>query len=698
MDARPDTDPLGRPVTSLRGVGPGVAARLERLGIRTLQDLLLHLPLRYEDRTRLTPISRLRPGSRAQVCGTIEQSAFIGGPRRQHRLLLADESGYIEVRFFHVSQGMRRGFTVGSRMLCFGEVRWGRQGLELTHPEFRMLHDDAPPRLEERLSPVYPTTEGLGQKRLRDLVDQALAQLEKGGGLEELLPHELLEKLGLPPLRDALLLAHRPPPEISLAELEEGRLPGRERLAFEELLAHHVALRRLRARAARHRAPPLPEEPELVTRFLEALPFRLTGAQERVRREVAADLARPHPMMRLAQGDVGCGKTVVAACALLQAVADGRQAAFMAPTELLAEQHARNLRAWLEPLGISLAHLNGRKGVAERRSVLAAIASGEARVAVGTHALFQPEVRFRDLALVVVDEQHRFGVDQRLALREKGEGGGLVPHQLIMTATPIPRTLAMTFYADLDVSVIDELPPGRTPIQTAAIPMNRRDEVIARVGEAARAGRQIYWTCTQIEESEESRAQAAEESHRQLSEALPDLRIGLVHGRMKGADKDAVMERFKAHQLDLLVATTVIEVGVDVPNASLMVIENAERLGLAQLHQLRGRVGRGATESACILLYQPPLSDAGRARLAALRETHDGFVIAQRDLELRGPGEVLGTRQSGDVAFRTADLALDQPLLPLVQQTADSLLADDPARAQRLIDRWLGPTARYGEA
>ncbi len=684
------------PVSTLKGVGPKLAEKLEHLGISTLQDLLFHLPLRYQDRTRIVPIGTLRPGDEAVVEGEVQLSEIKFGKRRMLLTRIADGSGSLTLRFFHFNNAQKESLSRGTRLRCYGEVRRGSITLEMIHPEFRRLDEAMPTEVEEYLTPIYPSTEGMQQQSLRRLVGQAVDQLERGAvTLREWLPPELLPA-DMPPLREAVLLLHRPPPDIQLSALTEGEHPAQQRLAYEELLAHQLSLRQLREAMNLHPAHPLTGDNSLQQRFLATLPFTLTGAQQRVSQEIGHDLHEPVPMQRLVQGDVGSGKTVVAALAALQAVESGFQAAVMAPTELLAEQHYRNFCQWLEPLGIELAWLTGRLKAKDRREMLSAIETGNAAVAVGTHALFQQEVNFARLGLVIVDEQHRFGVHQRLALREKGVQDGVHPHQLIMTATPIPRTLAMTAYADLDLSVIDELPPGRTPVETVAIGDERRDEVIARVAAACAEGRQAYWVCTLIEESESLQCQAAEETEAMLREVLPQLRIALVHGRMKSADKEAVMSAFKGGELDLLVATTVIEVGVDVPNASLMIIENAERLGLAQLHQLRGRVGRGSARSSCVLMYHPPLSQLARERLAVMRETNDGFVIARKDLELRGPGEVLGTRQTGMLQLRIADLQRDQELLPSVAEAAQRLLLHYPQQVTPLIQRWLGNRSQYG--
>ena len=696
-DSRPATPPASAvPVSTLRGVGPAVAARLEQLHIHNLAELLFHLPLRYQDRTRIYPIGSLRPGNEVVIEGEVEQAEIRFGRRRMLLVRVADGSGSMLLRFFHFSANQKATLSAGTRLRCFGEVRRGPHALEMVHPEFRRLEAHTPAPVDSHLTPIYPATEGLQQPSLRRLLEQALTLLENGQiSLDEYLPATLLPP-GMMPLREAVLLLHRPPPDISLADLTEGEHPAQQRLAFEELLAHQLSLRQLRETLQRHPAPPLQGDGHLQQALLSALPFQLTSAQQRVHATIAADLAQNLPMQRLVQGDVGSGKTVVAALAALQAVEAGHQAAVMAPTELLAEQHYQNFRHWLEPQGITVAWLSGRQRAKQRRETLAAIGSGEARVAVGTHALFQDEVAFAHLGLVIVDEQHRFGVHQRLALREKGVTGGAHPHQLIMTATPIPRTLAMTAYADLDLSIIDELPPGRTPVETVAISGQRREEVIARVARACEQGRQAYWVCTLIEESEALQCQAAEATCEQLQQMLPQLNIGLVHGRMKPAEKEAAMAAFKEGRLHLLVATTVIEVGVDVPNASLMIIENAERLGLAQLHQLRGRVGRGSVRSSCVLMYQPPLGKQAGRRIAVMRDTDDGFRIAEEDMAIRGFGELLGTRQTGLLQLRVADLQRHQALLERVSDIAPGLLQNHPEYVEPLITRWLGHKTRYG--
>ncbi len=683
-----------RPITAMRGVGSALAERLQRLGVTQVQDLLFVLPLRYEDRTRVWPIGSLTPGARVAVEGEIQLTEVAYRKRRQLLCRISDGSGFLTLRFFYFSGAQQERLTRGARLRCFGEVRRGPFGLEIVHPEYRRVLEQAAP-LEDTLTPIYPLTEGVPQGRLRALIGQALRELETSS-VRDWIPPQVTEPLGLPPLKEALTYVHTPPCEAQQTQLATGRHPAQRRLAFEELLAHHVTLK-LRKRAAKtDPAWPLADREGLARRFISALPFRLTGAQARALRDVDADLAADLPMVRLLQGDVGCGKTVVAAAAAARAAGSGLQAALMAPTELLAEQHWRNFRDWFHPLGLPVALLSGSQPARLRRSALETIASGELRIIVGTHALFQEGIEFARLALVIVDEQHRFGVQQRLRLHEKGRKHGCFPHQLIMTATPIPRTLAMTAYADLDISVIDELPPGRTPVKTVVLSEQRRDEVVARIVTACRAGRQVYWVCPLIDESDELRYQAAEETAAALAEALPEVRVGLVHGRMPPARKDEAMLAFQAGKIQLLVATTVIEVGVDVSNATLMVVENAERMGLAQLHQLRGRVGRGPEASTCVLLYRAPLSELARERLKAIRETNDGFEIARRDLELRGPGELLGTRQTGLAQLRVADLMRDADMLPRVQEAAELLLASYPDNIAALAARWIGSGERYG--
>ncbi len=715
------------PVTALKGVGGSLASKLAKIGLFTLQDILFHLPLRYMDRTRITPIGALQPNVNAVIEGEIRGCEIVFGKRRSMVVRLQDGTGNITLRFYHFNNAQKQRLLAGTELRVFGETRRGSAGLEIYHPEYEVLDEAAPLPLEQCLTPIYPATEGLTQARLRTLALQTLTWLGTHS-LRELLPDAVRRQLHQSSLTDALIYLHQPPVNANTHLLVEGEHPFQQRLAFEELLAHHLSLLLLRQRIQADGATPLETQSALRQTFLKNLPFRLTGAQARVSAEIAMDLGKSLPMLRLIQGDVGSGKTVVAALAALAAVASGKQAAIMAPTEILAEQHRLNFTHWLEPLGIKVGWLTGKLKVSERRTQMAAIANGEAQVVIGTHALFQETVEFSDLGLIIIDEQHRFGVHQRLSLSNKGprpvavtdletvpqsgnaqpektqfvnrqvekdEPGNLRPHQLIMTATPIPRTLAMSAYADLDCSVIDELPPGRTPITTVVISDKRRQEVVERVRLGCAEGRQAYWVCTLIEESEVLEAQAAQVTAETLALVLPQLRVGLIHGRLKPAEKEAIMAAFKANMLDLLVATTVIEVGVDVPNASLMIIENPERLGLAQLHQLRGRVGRGATASHCVLLYGSPLSYHSKERLRVMRESSDGFYIAEQDLQLRGPGEILGTRQTGEMQFKIADLQRDAELLPSVKHAANILTEQYPELCHKIIQRWLGKNQVY---
>ncbi|WNN48393.1 ATP-dependent DNA helicase RecG [Siccibacter colletis] len=684
------------PLSSLTGVGASQSSKLAKIGLHTVQDLLLHLPLRYEDRTQLYAIGDLLPGIYATVEGEVLNSSVTFAGRRMMTCQISDGSGILTMRFFNFNAAMKNGLATGRRVLAYGEARRGKYGAEMIHPEYRIQGDSSTPEMQETLTPVYPTTEGVRQATLRKLTDQALDLLDTCA-ITELLPPELAQ--GMMSLPEALRTLHRPPPTLTLTELETGKHPAQHRLILEELLAHNLSMLALRAGAQRFHALPLGIHDDLKNQLLASLPFRPTGAQQRVVAEVEQDMARDIPMMRLVQGDVGSGKTLVAALAALRAIAHGKQVALMAPTELLAEQHANNFRSWFAPLGVEVGWLAGKQKGKARLAQQEAIASGQVQMVVGTHAIFQEQVQFNGLALVIIDEQHRFGVHQRLALREKGQQQGFHPHQLIMTATPIPRTLAMTAYADLDTSVIDELPPGRTPVTTVAIPDTRRSDIIERVRHAcSEEGRQAYWVCTLIEESELLEAQAAEATWEELKTALPQLNVGLVHGRMKPTEKQAVMQAFKQGEIHLLIATTVIEVGVDVPNASLMIIENPERLGLAQLHQLRGRVGRGAVASHCVLLYKAPLSKTAQMRLQVLRDSNDGFVIAQKDLEIRGPGELLGTRQTGNAEFKVADLLRDQALIPEVQRIARHIHERYPEQAAALVERWMPETEKYSNA
>ena len=684
------------PLTTLSGVGAAISDKLSRLGIHNLQDLLFHLPIRYEDRTRITPIADLRPEQYATIEGVVQTCEVAFGRRPILTVSLSDGTSKIMLRFFNFNAGMKNSFQIGTRVKAFGEIKRGRFMAEIHHPEYQIIRDNTPLVLEETLTPIYSTTEGLKQNSLRKLTDQALALLDKIQ-LTEILPNEFNPHPFS--LKEAIRFLHRPPPDISLDILEKGQHPAQQRLIFEELLAHNLAMQKVRLGTQQFLALPLHYQTDLKQRFLASLPFQPTNAQNRVVADIEQDLAKDYPMMRLVQGDVGSGKTLVAALAALLAIDNGKQVALMAPTEILAEQHANNFRRWLEPFGIEVGWLAGKVKGKARQAELEKIKSGAVQMVVGTHALFQEEVEFADLALVIIDEQHRFGVHQRLMLREKGEKAGFYPHQLIMTATPIPRTLAMTVYADLDTSIIDELPPGRTPITTVVISEERRDEIVARVKNACiNEKRQAYWVCTLIDESEVLEAQAAEAIWDDLTTALPMLKIGLVHGRMKPQEKQDIMAAFKNAELDLLVATTVIEVGVDVPNASLMIIENAERLGLSQLHQLRGRVGRGSTASFCVLMYKPPLGKVSQKRLQVLRDSQDGFVISEKDLEIRGPGEVLGTKQTGIAEFKVANLMRDRKMIPTVQHYAKALIVKYPDVAESLIRRWLNNREIYSNA
>ena len=680
-----------RELTELPGVGERLAGRLLALGLRRESDLLFHLPLRFEDRTRITPLNRIRPGTTVLVEGRIVHQAIRYGRTRMLTATLADDCGQLGLRLFRFFPSQLKLLAEGRRLRCYGEVRLAPGGLEMAHPQCEPLGEDESPPLPDSLTPVYPTTQGVGQAGLARLIENAVERLRVGDlDLQDLLPAKT-EGLSLV---EALSTIHAPRPGENLAALLDGSHPAVQRLALEELAAHHLALARMNRARTRQRAPVLQDEAGFTRRLLTNLPFQPTGAQQRVIGEIQADLGRQRPMRRLLQGDVGSGKTVVAAAALVTAAAAGRQAAIIAPTEILAEQHYRTLSDYLLPLGLEIVWLAGKIQGRARTEALERL-GGEAQIAVGTHALFQKGVNFRDLGLVIVDEQHRFGVHQRLALADKGRRGGLQPHQLVMTATPIPRTLAMTAYAGLDISVLDELPPGRKPVATVAASQQRRGEVIERLERALKEGRQAYWVCPLIEESEVLEAEAAETRSRELAAELERFRIGLLHGRMKPAEKQAVMADFTAGNIHLLVATTVIEVGVDVPNASLMIIENAERLGLSQLHQLRGRVGRGSDQAACVLLYKPPLGETARARIEVMRATTDGFVIAEKDLELRGPGEVLGTRQTGALRFRIADLERDAELLERATVVAGKLKA---SQQNQLIDRWVGAAEQFVDA
>ena len=686
----------GVPLTSLSGVGAAIAEKLSRIGINNVQDLLFHLPMRYEDRTRITPISDILPESFATIEGYVQHTEVQFGRRPILSVTLSDGTSKIMLKFFNFNAGMKNSLAVGVRVKAFGEIKRGRYMAEIHHPEYQIIRNNQPLELAETLTPIYSTTEGLKQASLRKMTEQALAVLQNVQ-VTELLPEQYNPHQYS--LKEALALLHRPPPSVSAEVLEKGEHPAQKRLIFEELLAHNLAMQQLRLGVKQQYAEPLSYKTDLKQRFLESLPFQPTNAQKRVTEDIEQDLAQPSPMMRLVQGDVGSGKTLVAALAALTAIDNGKQVALMAPTEILAEQHANNFANWLRPFGIEVGWLAGKVKGKARNAQLEAIKNGDVQMIIGTHALFQESVEFHDLALIIIDEQHRFGVHQRLTLREKGAKADHYPHQLIMTATPIPRTLAMTVYADLDTSIIDELPPGRTPIKTVVISEDRRPEIVQRVYQACKnEKRQAYWVCTLIDESEVLEAQAAAAIAEDLQRALPDLRISLVHGRMKPQEKQEIMAEFKAANIDLLVATTVIEVGVDVPNASLMIIENSERLGLAQLHQLRGRVGRGATASHCVLMYKPPLGKISSKRLQVMRDSQDGFYIAEKDLEIRGTGEILGTKQTGSAEFKVANLMRDRKMIPLVQRYAKQIIVENPPLAEALIKRWLNEKAEYTNA
>lgn len=683
-------------LTQLKRIGPKTLSYLHKLGIFSLEDILFHLPNRYQDRTRITPIGNLRVGDQAVVEGEVVSAQVVFRGRRQLQVIIKDPSGALTLRFFYFNAAQQKNLPAGTRVRCFGEVRQTKRELNMIHPEYRRVDAAQITTVEETLTPIYPTTDGLSQHTWQSLNKQALLYLKQHAATFEILPELVQQQFQLPNLVEALQFIHRPPPDAPLEVLQEGRHPFQQRLAFEELLAQQISLRQLRLRMHKQQSYPLKIDAAVQQKFLAQLTFPLTNAQQKVIAEIQRDLQQAHPMLRLVQGDVGSGKTAVAALAAIQAIANGYQVAIMAPTELLAEQHFHTFSEWFTQLGIKVVWLVGKLKAAAKREALAAITDGTAQVIIGTHALFQKEVEFQKLGLVIIDEQHRFGVAQRLALQQKGIATGIHPHQLILTATPIPRTLAMTFYADLDVSVIDELPPGRTPITTIVVDNKRREEIIERVKNVCLNGGQCYWVCPLIEESEELECEAATVTAESLQLLLPKLKIGLVHGRLKSAEKEQVMQLFKNGDIDVLVATTVIEVGINVPNASLMIIENPERMGLAQLHQLRGRVGRGSAQSHCVLLYQTPLSQLARKRLAVMRESTDGFYIAQQDLELRGAGEMLGTQQTGIQQLRIADLYRDQHLLPKVQAAANIILQDYLDAAEKLIQRWIGRNKDYG--
>ncbi|WP_238376331.1 ATP-dependent DNA helicase RecG [Marinagarivorans algicola] len=684
------------PVSALKGVGAKLGATLAKLHLNTVQDLLFHLPARYADRTRIADMSELQALQPAVIQGAITRSQIVLGKKRSLVVNLADNTGQVVLRFYFFTAAQQKQLAVGNCLRCYGEPRPGALGLEMYHPEYQSVTSlDDIHGLQDTLTPVYPLTEGLTQKRISLLMHQALNCLDSSPPTE-LLPAEISAHFNHCTLSQALHLAHNPPADADINSLMMGTHLCLQRLAFEELLAHNLAVQQTRLTEHQDPAPALPADDTLKQALLKTLPFKLTGAQTRVLHEIEQDLNTHVPMHRLVQGDVGSGKTLVAALSALCALGNNYQAAIVAPTEILAEQHRNNFGTWLGALGFKVAWLAGKVTASQKRKALEQLQSGEANMAVGTHALFEDNVIFKNLGLVIIDEQHRFGVQQRLALRKKG--GAHCPHQLVMTATPIPRTLAMTAYADLELSVIDELPPGRTPINTVMINQNKRSQIIERVRAACAGGQQAYWVCTLVEDSESLAAVAAEKTWELLQAEAPELKIGLVHGRLKSREKEAVMQQFKAGDLHLLVATTVIEVGVDVPNSSLMIIENPERLGLAQLHQIRGRVGRGSRASHCVLLYGHPLSKQGRSRLEVLRHSNDGFVIAEKDLELRGPGELLGTQQTGDMHFRLANLQRDSAMIERIHSVAKTLLISQPDVVKALVGRWFNYQQEFVKA
>ena len=689
------------PVTELKGVGDRLAEVLAKLNITNIQDLVFHLPYRYLDRTRIVPIANLALNSNVMLQGRVLNTQIAFGKRRSLVVKLEDETGVVTLRFYHFSAAQKNNLQEGTLLRCYGEPRLGASGLELYHPEYEIIRSGQTSKHTENLTPVYSLTDGISQQRLRKLTEAAIQYLKRFAP-EELLPTSVNEHFNVESLSAALAYLHFPPPDANIDALLEGSHPYQKRLAFEELLAHFLVRQKLRAEAQQHHGPVITasltnnRNSPLLDEFLNQLPFKPTSAQQRVLSEIQKDLALGVPMLRMVQGDVGSGKTLVAAMAALLAISSGYQVALVAPTEILAEQHFANFCQWFAPLGLDVTRLMGKLTAKQKREALERIANHQTHIIVGTHALFQDGVVIPKLGLAVIDEQHRFGVEQRLTLRKPTEDGE-TPHQLVMTATPIPRTLAMTAYADLDYSIIDELPPGRTPISTALISQNRREEIIARIAIACGEGKQVYWVCPLVEESETLSAANAEETSAALAESLQGIKVGLVHGRMKAAEKESIMSAFANAETQVLVATTVIEVGVDVPNASLMIIENPERLGLAQLHQLRGRVGRGTQASYCILLYGDKLSEQAKERLKVLRETNDGFKIAERDLQLRGPGELLGTRQTGDMSYRLADACRDAAMIPMVHKVGRELMNSHPQSAQALINRWFSHTQSYAQ-
>jgi ATP-dependent DNA helicase RecG len=681
--------------------GSSLAQKLASIGLRNEWDFALHLPMRYEDETRITKVRDALTGVACQIEVEIEHSEVTYRPRRQLVVRASDGTDEVYFRFLNFYGSQVKQLAVGRRVRAFGELRQGFFGAEMVHPRYRMVNEGEP--VPDALTPVYGSTAGVSQTAMRNVIDRALSALDKQNAFDDAVPAKVRDALSLAPFRESVFRLHRPPPSASTHDLVERHDPAWRRIKFDELLAQQLAMRKARLARDAKSAPAMQTGGALSRAFRQALPFALTGAQVRASEEIANDLAKSRPMQRLLQGDVGSGKTIVAALAAVQAIDHGYQVALMAPTEILAEQHHRKLSQLLAPLGVTVTWLTGSLKAKEKREALAAIAEGRAQLAIGTHALFQEKVQFANLGLAIIDEQHRFGVGQRLALREKaGQSAGQTSneeaHQLMMSATPIPRTLSMSYFADLDVSVIDELPPGRTPISTRLLADSRRDELLARITVVCEAGGQAYWVCPLIEESEKLQLQTAVDTFNRIQEEFPSLRVGLVHGRMKPQEKNAVMQQFLANEIQLLVATTVIEVGVDVPNASIMVIEHAERMGLSQLHQLRGRVGRGAKQSACMLLYQSPLSETARTRLRVIVESTDGFEIARQDLLLRGPGEHLGARQSGAPLLRFADIERDIDLLEAARDAATWMLSHDNANAEKHLARWLGSRQHYLKA
>ncbi len=688
---------LAQPVDSLAGIGQQSAARLNKLGIFSLQDLLFHLPHRYQDRTRIYPIASLTAGMNVLCCGTVDYIEVSMKGKRSLNCKISDDTGSLFLRFFHFSANQKNSLSQGTLISCFGEIRNGFFGLEVIHPEYAIVNN-TDNITDNCLTPIYPLTDGLHQKTVRNAVKQAVTIcLESPDNLVDLLPPSLLKSHNYPTLQAALLAIHQPTEQISAEHLQQGDLPALKRLAFEELLAHHLTLLNNKNQVKKWSAPVFNQCTKLSNQFFSSLPFNLTDAQHRVIEEIKQDCLSSSPMLRLVQGDVGSGKTIVAAYAALLSIASHFQVAIMAPTELLAEQHHKNFTLWFKDIQCNISFLTGQLKGNNRKQVMQDIETGAVNIIIGTHALFQDTVAFKQLGLIIIDEQHRFGVHQRLALREKGQYQDIRPHQLVMTATPIPRTLAMLEYSDMDISIIDQLPPGRKPVITKVLPAERRNQIINKITQWTANSHQTYWVCTLIEESEVLQCEAAEKTTEYLSQQLPNVRVALVHGRMKASEKEKIMSDFKNHHYDLLVATTVIEVGVDVPNASLMIIENAERLGLSQLHQLRGRVGRGDQDSFCLLIYQSPLSALGKQRLSILRETNDGFLIAEKDLQLRGPGDVMGTRQTGLMQFKIANLQRDTDLLDDVQQAGEIISQQYPQSIQAIIDRWLGQSTLYSE-